>query len=254
MKILPIATNTFREAVKDKVLYALLFFALLMIGGSLILGTLSVGEHIKILKDFGLASISIFGTLIAIFVGVGLVYKEIERKTVYSLLAKPISRSEFVLGKYVGLLFTVAVEVAVMAGLLLALVYVYQGTAATHLLIAVFLTTIEIMVMMAVALFFSSFSTPILSGMFTLAVYLIGHLSADLLTFGEKIHDAKTLAVTRLIYYLAPNLETFNVRASVVHGEAVGWEYVLYATAYGLVYVGALLCLTALIFSRRDFT
>ncbi|MBI4640616.1 MAG: ABC transporter permease, partial [Candidatus Tectomicrobia bacterium] len=143
MKIRAIAVNTFREAIRDRVLYSLLFFALFMIGSSALLGTLTIGEQVKVIKDLGLASISVFGLFIAIFVGIGLVYKEIERRTIYTIIAKPIRRYEFLIGKYLGLVLTLLVEVAVMAVGFSLLITLYEGFFDTALLKAILLTIFE---------------------------------------------------------------------------------------------------------------
>src|SRR5512144_1638596 len=186
MRLIAIAGNTFRENIRDKILYNLILFALLMIVSSFILGKLTLGFEDKVIIDLGLSSISVFGTLIAIFIGIQLVYKEIERRTVYSLLAKPVARWEFLLGKYLGLLFTLMVNVAIMTvGLWLTLAY--HGSAPWHayyrLLPAVYLIFLSLALTTAVALLFSSFSTPALSALFTLFLWIIGHFNADLLEF-----------------------------------------------------------------------
>ena len=253
MRVRAIAINTFREAVQDKVLYTLLAFALVVIVGSLLVGSLTLGEEVKIIKDMGLAAISLFGTLIAIFVGVGLVYREIDKKTIYTILSKPIHRYEFLLGKFLGLVLTLFVELAVMTGGLLVLLAVYEGGIDLGLLKGVLLLFFELLVVIAIALLFSSFSTPILSGIFTLALYVIGHLLRELRLIGGGAASDAARWLVRAAYYLLPDLETFNVRAEVAHGEPVPWGYVAWAVVYGLVYLAAVLFLTSFIFSRRDF-
>ncbi|MBI4619765.1 MAG: ABC transporter permease [Desulfobacterales bacterium] len=253
MKIRAIMINTFREAIRDKVLYSLLFFALLMIGGSILLGRLTIGENIKIIKDMGLASISIFGMLIAIFVGIGLVYKEIDKKTIYTVIAKPVHRYQFLLGKYLGLILTLLVEVAIMSFGLLLLVLSYEGHAELSILKAILLIFFELMTITAVAILFSSFSTPILSGLFTLAVYIVGHLSRDLLAFGAKSENAMIKYSTAFIYYSLPNLDNFNIKGKIVHQALVSWEYLSFAMLYGVLYISITLLLSMVIFQKRDF-
>ena len=138
VKILTIAVNTFREAVRDKILYSLLIFALLMIGSSVFISTLSIGDQVKIIKDMGLSMISLFGTLIAIFVGVGLVYKEIEKRTIYTIIAEPIGRHKFLMGKYCGLILTLLVEIAIMASGFFLLLFFYPGSFDPALFIAIY--------------------------------------------------------------------------------------------------------------------
>ncbi|MEW6615749.1 MAG: ABC transporter permease [Thermodesulfobacteriota bacterium] len=253
MKIRAIMVNTFREAIRDKVLYSLLFFALLMIGGSTLLGRLTIGENIKIIKDMGLASISIFGLLIAIFVGVGLVYKEIDKKTIYTVIAKPVHRYQFLLGKYLGLILTLLVEVAIMSFGLLLLVLSYEGHIDPSILKAILLIFFELMTITALAILFSSFSTPVLSGLFTLAVYIVGHLSRDLLAFVVESESTMIKYVTAFIYYSLPNLDNFNIKGRIVHQVLVNWEYLSFAMLYGVLYILITLLLSMVIFQRRDF-
>ena len=165
-----IALNTFREAVRDKILYAMLVFALVLIGGSLLVAELTIGEYEKIIKDLGLSLISIFGLMIAIFVGIGLVYKEIERKTIYTIASKPVPRWQFLLGKYLGLVLTLAAEVSIM-GLGFALILQLSGAGERLVLLpALWLTFVELLVVTAIAILFSCFSTPTLSALFTLGL------------------------------------------------------------------------------------
>ncbi|MFH1624725.1 MAG: ABC transporter permease [Pseudomonadota bacterium] len=253
MKIRAIMINTFREAIRDKVLYNLLFFALLMIGGSILLGRLTIGENIKIIKDMGLASISIFGLLIAIFVGIGLVYKEIEKRTIYTVIAKPIHRYQFLLGKYLGLVLTLFVEVAIMSAGLLILILFYEWYIDLSILKAILLLLFELMTITAVAILFSSFSTPVLSGLLTLAVYVVGHLSGDLMTFGAESGGTMMRYSTAFIYYVFPNLENFNIKGMVVHHVPVSFEYLSFAMLYGILYITIVLFTSMVIFQRRDF-
>ena len=157
-RVVAIARNAFREAVRDRVLYNLVVFALLLIGGAVFLGELSAGQEAKIIVDLGLSATLLFGMFIAVFVGVGLVYKEIERRTLYAILSKPVSRGEFLLGKYLGLCLTLFVNVAIMgAGLSLALLFVKRGWDPLLVRIwpAVLLIYIELMILTGVAMLFS---------------------------------------------------------------------------------------------------
>jgi ABC-type transport system involved in multi-copper enzyme maturation permease subunit len=262
MRILAIAGNTFRENIRDKILYNLILFALLMIVSSFILGQLTLGFENKVMIDLGLSSISIFGTLIAIFIGIGLVYKELERRTVYSLLAKPVARWEFLLGKYLGLLFTLLVNVVIMtAGLWLILAY-RGGTSMQsylRLLPAVFLIFLSLALTTAVALFFSTFSTPALSALFTLFLWIIGHFNADLVQFGKLSKSAVAEAVSRGLYYILPNISNFcsidsrNIIQSASYNEPIRAAAVGWASLYALLYCSVVLAVAAAVFSRRDF-
>jgi ABC-type transport system involved in multi-copper enzyme maturation permease subunit len=252
-KIFAISMNTFREAVRSKVLYTLVFFAFLIMVAAVLLDRVTIGVQSKIIKDAGLAGINFFGILIAIFIGIGLVYKELERRTIYTLVSKPIRRHQFLLGKYLGILQTLFVEVAIMTALLYALLAVFKAGGEWRLLVAIGLIYLELMVVTAVALFFSSFSTPILSGMFTLAVYVIGHLTRDLREFGALSNDSGVHGATTFLYYLLPDLENFNLKGEMVYGLPVNPAQIGFAAAYGFCYIALLLVSSALIFQGRDF-
>jgi len=253
-----IAKNTFKEAVRSKILYSLIFFALVMMGVSLVLDQVTVGQRSKIIQDFGLASINLFGVLIAIIVGISLVYKEIEKRTIYPILAKPVRRSEFLIGKYFGIVLTLGVEVVLMSCFLLLLMMLYGVSTDSQpfnfgLLAAIFLIFLELGVIAAVALLFSSFSTPFLSGMFTLAIYIIGHLTDDLRRLGELSGNLALEKVTTVIYYLLPNLENFNIKGEVVYQIPVAPGRILLGSLYGLLYISILIVFSSTLFQRRDF-
>ena len=252
MKTVAIATNTFREAIRDRILYLILVFAILMIGSSRILSLLTVGAEEKIVKDIGLASISLFGVATAIFVGVGLVFKEIEKRTVYTLVSKPIRRSQFILGKYLGLVMVLAVNVVVMTAFFYGLL-IAKGWMDPGITRAIVLIFIELMLVTAIAILFSSFSTPILSSLFTVTFYIIGHLSWGLLLLADKVEGDLGKQVCRFLYRILPNLDAMNVRGMVVHGIEVPLSQVFFATSYGVSYTVIVLALAVLIFRRRDF-
>ncbi|MDR1728965.1 MAG: ABC transporter permease [Acidobacteriota bacterium] len=268
-RILAIAGNTFRETVRDKILYNLILFALVMIFSALALGQLSLGNDNKVIVDLGLGAISIFGTMIAIFIGIGLVYKEIEKRTVYALLAKPVRRSELVVGKYLGLVFTLLVNLAVMTvGLELALWYTGGADPMSYLrvLAVVALTFLSLCLVTALALFFSTFSTPALSALFTLFLWIIGHFGNDLRNFGELTKSEAMQWLCRILYYVIPNFSNFQI---------LDWRYVLQPSSentwtipyaqtvdpgmvagvvfYCIVYVALALSLGIAIFRSRDF-
>ena len=189
MKVLSIAFNTFRENLRDKLLYNLLIFALLMIGSSLILMRLTLGEFHRLILDIGLGSINFFGVLIAIFVGIGLVSKEIEKKTIYTIISKPVARFQFLLGKYLGLSLTLVINTAIMTCGLLAVLYVQEVPIHAVLFKALVMIVLEFMVITAVALLFSTFSSATFSAIFTLALYFIVHLTPDLKAFVENVGE-----------------------------------------------------------------
>jgi ABC-type transport system involved in multi-copper enzyme maturation permease subunit len=237
-----------------------------MIGGSYLIGQLTAGQDIKIIKDLGLAATSLFGLLIAVFIGIGLVSKEVERKSIYALLSKPIRRHEFILGKYFGLVLTLAVNIAAMTAALYATLAVITWTTPAsqkavweapgvdpRLLTAILLILAELAIVTACALFFSSFSTPILSAALTFGLYAIGRFNADLKNF-EHVVDSRAAAwLARALYYTLPNLAPFDVKGAVVHGQPVPAGYVLLTLGYAVVYIGLIVTITAIVFSRRDF-
>lgn len=253
MKITAIALTTFREAVRDRILYTILAFAFLLIGASVILATLSIGQEAKIVKDLGLASSSLFGTFIAIFLGIGLVSKEIERRTLYAIVAKPIYRFQFLLGKYIGLVLTLLVTVGVMALLVFALAWTVDGRWTPGLLLASALDFLALMIVTAVAILFSTFSTPTLSAMFTLAVFVIGRLSGDLRSFAEQFAGPGLRQALEGMYLILPDLSRFQIGPHIVYGLPIASTEVLMAAAYGLAYILVLLLVAIGIFERRDF-
>jgi ABC-type transport system involved in multi-copper enzyme maturation permease subunit len=263
---LAIAVNVFRESVRDKVLYNLVLFAILMIGASYLIGQLTAGQDVKIIKDLGLAATSTFGLFIAIFIGIGLVSKEVERRSIYSLLAKPIHRYQLVLGKFCGLALTLAVNVSVMAAALyLVLVYMSWGIAPEvirawdapaldpALLKAIALIFVELMLITAIALFFSTFSTPILSAALTFGFFVAGHFSGDLRDFQYVVDSPAAGRLARGVYWVLPNLAQFDVKDNIVHGVTVPAGYIGAVIGYGALYIAMLLIVSMFIFSRRDF-
>ncbi len=252
MKVLSIALNTFRENLRDKLLYNLLIFALLMIGSSLLLMRLTLGEFHRLILDIGLGSINFFGVLIAIFVGIGLVSKEIEKKTIYTIVSKPVARYQFLLGKYLGLCLTLLVNTAIMAMGLLAVLFLQDVPIHAVLFKALGMIVLEFMVVTAVALLFSTFSSATLSAIFTLAIFVIGHLTADLKVFAQKL-EGLGQTILEGMYYILPNLERFNLKGHVTHQLDVPVGDLALIAAYGLVYTTFLLMLASIIFQRRDF-
>jgi len=256
LKIIPIALNTFRESARDRVLYNLVLFVILLIIASVVMGRIAAGQEAKIIIDLGLSAMTVFGVLIAIFLGIGLVSKEIENGAIANILSKPVRRSEFILGKYFGLCLTLFVNSAVMAAaIMLALLYARGGETAQLLTIwpAVWLIFLELAVMTAVALLFSCFSSPALSALFALLIFLIGRWSPDLKLFAETSSSAATRVVSRALYHLLPNLANFNYINETAHGETAPWRMIAGNTVYAVFYIAATLAAAALIFNRRNF-
>ena len=250
-----VALNTFREAVRDRVLYNLIFFALLMMGAAVLVGTISIGIERLVIVNLGLSAISIFGLVMAIFIGVGLVSKEIEKRTLYTLLSKPIRRWEFLVGKYAGLLLTLAVNTLFMTlGLAAALRYVSHQflRADVSILVAVYFILLELALVTALALFFSCFSSPLLSTLFTLGIYIAGIFARDIRDFGEVTRNPVLGQVTRVIYYILPNFHNFNAIAAAAHGESVPLSLVAMNTLYTILYAAVILLAASSAFSGRN--
>lgn len=261
-----IAVSVFKESVRDKVPYNLVFFAVLMIAASYLLSQLTAGQDLKVIKDLGLAAMSLFGLFIAVFIGIGLVSKEVEKRSIYALLAKPISREEFIIGKYLGLVLTLLVNLAVMAaayyGVLSTVAWLHGAwfqpqwdapAVDPALLKAIAMIFLQLAIVVAVALFFSTFSSPMLSAALTFGLYVVGHFNADLRNF-ERVVDSKVVAgLARALYYVLPNLAPLDVKSDVVHAVPVPASYLLLNVGYVLVYVAILVSAATFIFSRRDF-
>ncbi|HEK85899.1 MAG: ABC transporter permease [Candidatus Saccharicenans sp.] len=253
MKITTIARNTFKEAKRDRVLYLLFFFAAICLLFSRFLALLTVGDRVKIIKDVGLASIQLFGMLMAILMGTGLVYKEIDKKTIFTLLAKPIHRVEFLLGKFLGLVLTIFIMTVLMAIIFLLILFLHTFTIEWSILLAILYIFFELCLMTAVALLFSTFTTPILASLYSLGFYLIGHLSWSLEMLIKKVKSGAGRAILRLLYIVLPDLENFNFKTEVVHHLPIPTKLLGISFFYGLVYTAFLLILSMLIFRRRDF-
>jgi ABC-type transport system involved in multi-copper enzyme maturation permease subunit len=261
-----IAVNVFRESVRDRVPYNLVLFAVLLIGSSYLLAQLTAGQDVKIIKDLGLAATSVFGLFIAVFIGIGLVSKEVERRSIYSLLSKPISRSQLIAGKYAGLVLTLAVNVGVMTVAMYAVLGYMTWIESSEfkaawdapgtdpaLLKALLLIFVELMLVTAIALFFSTFSSPILSAALTFGLYVAGNFNADLKNFEQVVNSPVAAWLARGLYHVLPDLSSFDIKTQVVHGLPVPAGYIAGSIAYGGVYIAALLLAATLIFSRRDF-
>ena len=255
-RISAIARNAFREAVRDRVLYNLVLFVLILTGASIFIGELSGGQERKVIVDLGLSAMLLFGVFIAIFVGVGLVYKEIERRTIYAVFSKPVGRGEVLVGKYLGLCLTLLVNVLVMGvGVSLALLYVSKGWDPLIPTIwpAVLLIYMELMLLTAIALLFSSFSSPALSALLTFMVFIIGHFSADLKNLAVSLGSSSARTLFTALYYLLPNLANYSFITPAAHGRAPSAGFVFATGLYALVYIVVILAAATLVFSRRNF-
>ncbi len=252
-RILTIAEMAFIEAIRDKILYSILLFALAMIASSAVLVTLSVGGEGRIAKDLGLACITLFGVFISVFIGTNLVSREIERRTIYALLSKPVRRGEFLAGKFLGLGLTLAVNLGMMAIALVVLAWLLEDRWTPRILLAVGFTLLELLVLTATAILFSTFSTPTLSAIYTLLIFVIGRLSADLKQFAAHFGGPSLKATVTVLYFLLPNLARFNLSGPVVDDLPLDPATLVLTAAYGVLYAGAVLGLAIGVFQRRDF-
>jgi ABC-type transport system involved in multi-copper enzyme maturation permease subunit len=253
MKILAIVENTFKEAARDRLLSTLLAIGFLLIASAKILKPLALGEEAKIIKDLGLTAITFTALLVAILVGGRLVYKEIEKRTIYIMLAKPVHRYQFIIGKYFGLLLVIFFTMTVMTGGYYLMLYI-TGTQATYnLLLAIMMSFFELSIITALALFFSTIATPITASLFTFIIYFISHFTRDLKAMAQISPSVIINGLCNIFYYVLPNLSNFNIRGSVVHNAIIGTTTILLSILYALIYSALILFLAAIIFQRKDF-
>jgi ABC-type transport system involved in multi-copper enzyme maturation permease subunit len=253
-RIRHIAFNTFREAVRDRVLYNLVAFALLLVGAAILVGQISIDIERLVVINLGLTAVSLFGIVIAIFVGIGLVSKEIERKTLYTVLSRPVRRWEFIIGKFFGLAGTLVVNTFFMAvGVFAALLYVSRHLQRPDgwVLVALYFIILQFLMITALALLFSSFSSPLLSAVFAFALFVIGSFAEDLRGFAALTSGFARWIVTG-VAYLLPNFTALNVIGSVAHGQAVPGHLILYNSLYALFYSALALSGAVLIFEHRN--
>lgn len=253
-RILTIAKNAFREAIRDRILYNLIVFVLLLTASAIFLGELTAGQEARVIVNLGLSATLIFGTFISIFVGVSLVWKEIEKRTVYSIFSKPVGRGEFIVGKYIGLCLTLFVNVAIMGtGVTLALLYVGGGRFVGPAWAAIALIFLELTVVTGVAIMFSSFSTPALSALLTFFVFVIGHFSASLRDLAQGLNSNVSKAIIEGAYYVLPNLSHFSFITETSNGMRVPGQMFGLDLAYAAVIDAVLLAITVAVFGRRNF-
>ena len=249
-----ISFNTFREAVRDRVLYNLILFVLLLVASAPLFGEISIGLEKIILVNVGLSAISLFGIIIAIFIGIGLVSKEIEKKTLYTILSRPVRRWEFIAGKYLGLLMTLVVNAAFMTlGFYLALIVISRGLGKDDalLLVGIYFIILEFFIVTAITLLFSSFSTPIFAAIFAFALFVIGTFAEDLRNFAA-LSTGLTKWLATVVVYLVPNFASLNVISQVAHAQPVSGQLIVFNTLYALLYSAAATAGAVLIFERRN--
>lgn len=259
-RIYAIALNTFREAIRMRFLYAVLVLIVAFNLFAAVVGEMTQNEDARTAIDFGLFAISITGSFLAIVLGVLLLYNEIQRRTIHTILSKPINRAEFVLGKYLGMIITLSLMIAAFAATTALVLYLRDVPIEPALLKAVLLSYMEVLLVAAMAIFFSSFSSPILSGVFTLGLWILGNRTDMLKAAAETAEQDWIRVLSQGALRALPDLHLYSVSGGTVDGEYVsvhstfvGWDYVATALGYGALYLAILLLLSAVIFSRRDF-
>ena len=248
-----IAVNTFKETIRDRILGVIVVFALIMIAGGLWLGSISLGQQGRMMKDFGLAAVTLFGLIVAVFVAASLVHKEVEKRTVFVLFSKPVSRSAFIAGKFAGLCGTMAIVMAGMGAFLFAIVLVVDGSPSWMVLAAVAMIYVQLLVAMAVTIFFSTVTSAILASVLGICVFVAGQLSQNVLSLTRLGKNGVTQALSWVVYVVIPNLAAVDVKAGVVGERTVPWGEVALWTGYLLAYVVVVLALGVLIFRRKEF-
>ena len=251
-RVLAVAANTFRETVRERVLYNLVFFAVIMTLSGLLLGQLSIRQDEKIIKDIGLAAMELFGTLIAVFIGIGLVSKEIERKSLYPLLAKPLSREELFLGKFAGLGFTLLVNVVAMAAGLFVTVFLTRQEADPNLLKAIITIYLSLLLVVAIALLFSTVTSTAMAAICTVSLLLAGRFSDVVRNMKQVVPGVPDRAVDA-IYNVLPNFRNFDLKDKITYGDHVPWSAVGWISLYGVAYIAVVLAIGMAAFRRKQF-
>jgi ABC-type transport system involved in multi-copper enzyme maturation permease subunit len=250
MPILSIARFTLKEYIQEKVLFVALAFVILLIGSSFVLSPLAVGAQKKIIVDLGLASVSLFGMVLVVLLGAGSYYREKEKGILTTMLSKPISRVDYIIGKYCGMVATVLLVMVLMAAAFLAALVFSRTTITGNILWAVYLSMIETVLIAAVMVFFTMFTSPVLSSFFTVCIFVCGHLSKDILTFGQQFAGGALKAAALASFYLLPNLSLFNTRQEAVHNLPIPGGFLYSVTVYGVLYTLLMLLFSSLLFRK----
>lgn len=253
MKLRAIAFNTFKEAVRNKIFYLLVALGVTSALSSFIISMLTLGDKEKVLKDIGLASIDFFSVLVAVFTGINLIYKEIDKRTIYNILSKPIDRGSFILGKFLGLALTLLVALSSMTIVFTLYLFIATGNVDLNMFIYFFLLYLELLIITAISLLFSSFSTPILSSIFTISLYLIGQVTWTFNEFKNQLITPVNKITAYFLYYILPNLNKFNIKNELVVNAKLDPYLIANGILYALCYTSALLILTIIIFRKREF-
>ncbi len=252
MVIWTLALNTFREAVRDRVLHSIFFFAVVTVCASLVLKDVTLGDQEKVVRSIAEGGIDLFASLIAMFLGISIIWKELEKKTVYTILSKPMARWQFVIGKYVGLNLTIWVEMALLSVMYVGLMLFQQDIPSPIFFVSMGMLMVELMLLTAWATLFSTYSAPTTASAFTISIFVIGHLADDLWLLGSKSDSLFLEQVVHFIYWVVPNFELLSIRELSVHERSIPWGQVWSATGYGVVYSVVVLLLAVMLFNRKD--
>jgi ABC-type transport system involved in multi-copper enzyme maturation permease subunit len=252
-RIAAIALNTFRETIRDRILGVIILFALAMIVASLWLASISLGQEGRMMKDFGLVAVSAFGLVVAVFVAASLVRKEVEKRTVFVLFAKPVGRGEFIWGKFLGFAATMVAVVGGMGVFLFAVTWVIVGSPSGSILLASALIYVQLVVVMAVTILFSTFTSAVLASVLGICVYAAGQLSHNVLSLTRISHSPTLRAATHAVFYVIPNLSAVDIRASVVGEGSALWAPIAAWVAYLAGYLLLSLLLATWVFQRKEF-
>lgn len=247
-----IAYNTFRETIRDKILYNVLLFALGFAILSGIVSQWSMSQEEKLMQDFGLTIISVFGILIAVFIGIGLLYKELDKRTIYTILSKPISRGQFLWGKYFGLILTLAINFALMAVGLLFVLWLFTGILKVKLLLAVGMIFFQMSILVAVSLFFAVYASPVVSAVLTLFVFVAGNFSADITALNPGIDNPVFINILNVLFYIMPNFSLLNINSQIVHGLPLYYMEIIWGIVYSMAYSTILLFFATMVFNRKN--
>ncbi len=259
-QIIAVARNTFLEAIRDRILYGFLFFAVSLILFSLVIGQLSINEEIRAIIDIGMGGISLFAVLMAIFLSISLFHKEIEKRTLYTILARPISRSVYLFGKFLGLCLTMLVQIALMSGVWFIVLVLQGASIPMGIAPALLLIVVETFLIISMALFFTAFSSPFLSGLFTFGVFAAGRGADLLLALAKKEHLSALAPILEGASHVIPNFYLFYPSGKMiegsfasVHTQFVATGYLISTVGYGIIFTVLFLLLAMVFLERRDF-
>lgn len=254
IRVLTVANNGFQEVIRDRILYFIGFFALLLILAHRLIPEIAAGTHEKILLDFGIGAIDLLSVIVAIFVGTSLINKEIEKRTLLMLIPKPISRAELILGKHLGLTAVLTVMVGIMMSIYLGMLS-FSGIAypTKALIITAVYILLKLGLLVAVAILFGVFTSSILATLFSFGIYLMGNSSQYLVELGKLSKNPSIESLTTNLYLVVPNLSRLDLKNDAVYGLLPNTNDLIVHGLYGLLYTVLLLVISMTIFAQKEF-